>query len=77
MRRILDVRIVRWELKAAYVVAAYLVGFATASLLRATELPDVVIGVVTLAIDLTAILLGARVFLGAARRSSRADGGGG
>ena len=26
MRRILDVRIVRWELKAAYVVAAYLAG---------------------------------------------------
>ena len=49
MRRILDVRIVRWELKAAYVVAAYLAGFATASLLRATELSDVVIGVVTLA----------------------------
>ena len=64
MRRILDVRIVRWELKAAYVVAAYLAGFAIASLLRATELPDVVVGVVTLAIDLTAILLGARVFRG-------------
>ena len=64
MRRILDVRIVRWELKAAYVVAAYLVGFAIASLLRATELPDVVVGVVTSVVDLTAILLGARVFRG-------------
>ena len=64
MRRILDVRIVRWELKAAYVVAAYLVGFAIASLLRAVELPDVVVGLVTAAVDLTAILLGARVFRG-------------
>ena len=64
MRRILDVRIVRWELKAAYVVAAYLLGFAIASLLRATELPDVVVGVVTSVVDLTAILLGARVFRG-------------
>ena len=64
MRRILDVRIVRWELKAAYVVAAYLLGFAIASLVRATELPDVVVGVVTSVVDLTAILLGARVFRG-------------
>ena len=64
MRRILDVRIVRWELKAAYVVAAYLLGFAIASLLRAAELPDVVVGVVTSVVDLTAILLGARVFRG-------------
>jgi hypothetical protein len=64
MRRILDVRIVRWELKAAYVVAAYLLGFAIGSLLRAAELADVIVGLVAAAIDLTAILLGARVFRG-------------
>ena len=64
MRRILDVRIVRWELKAAYVVAAYLLGFAIGSLLRAAEVADVIVGLVAAAIDLTAILLGARVFRG-------------
>ena len=64
MRRIPDVRIVRWELKAAYVVVAYLLGFAIGSLLRAAELADVIVGLFAAAIDLTAILLGARVFRG-------------
>ena len=77
MRRILDVRIVRWELKAAYVVAAYLAGSRSASLLRAVELPDVVVGVVTAVIVLRRSCSGRASSVGAARRSSRRDGGGG
>jgi hypothetical protein len=64
VRRLLDVRIVRWELKLVSVVGAMVAGFAIPWLLRALgtmELPVIVIGFF---FDLAAILLGARVFRG-------------
>ncbi|KRE29062.1 hypothetical protein [Agromyces sp. Soil535] len=64
MRRILDIRIVRWELKLAYVVGAYLVGLAIATMLRALGTAEATIALVSFCVDLVAILLGARVFRG-------------
>ncbi|WP_395243900.1 hypothetical protein ACGGZK_17525 [Agromyces sp. MMS24-K17] len=64
MRRLLEVRIVRWPGKLAYVVGVIAAGWVLGSLLRALGAP----GVVTLAIgqvlDLAAILYAARVFRG-------------
>jgi hypothetical protein len=64
MRRLLDLRIVCWELKLAYVVGALVLGFVIVSLLALTRLPDPIIGMVRFGIDLTAVLLGARTFRG-------------
>ena len=64
MRRILDIRIVRWELKLVYVVGAIVAGFAIAWLLRALGAMEVSVIVITFFFDLAAILLGARVFRG-------------
>jgi hypothetical protein len=62
--RILDIRIVRWELKLVYVVGAIVTGFAIAWLMRALGAMEVSVIVITFFFDLAAILLGARVFRG-------------
>ncbi len=64
MRRLLDLRIVRWELKLAYVVGAYAIGLAIYWSLRLIGLPYGVVGLVGVGVDLAAILLGARIFRG-------------
>ena len=43
MRRLLDLRIVRWELKTLYIVVAWIVGFVVAGLLRSLGSPTVVL----------------------------------
>ncbi|NUT57362.1 MAG: hypothetical protein HOQ00_00740 [Agromyces sp.] len=64
MRRVLDLRIVRWELKLAYVVGALVVSFALSAVLRGVGLPALVVALVGVGVDLAAILLGARIFRG-------------
>jgi hypothetical protein len=64
VRRILDVRIVRWELKLVFVVGAIVAGFAIAWLLRTLGAMEVSVLIITFFFDLAAILLGARVFRG-------------
>jgi hypothetical protein len=64
MRRVLDLRIVRWELKLAYVIGAYAIGLAIYWTLRLVGLPHVMVGLVGVGVDLAAILLGARIFRG-------------
>ena len=64
MRRILDVRIVRWELKALYVVGAIIIGFVIAGLLRLLGLAEIGVSITATAIDVGALLLGARIFRG-------------
>jgi hypothetical protein len=64
VRRILGIRIVRWELKLVYVVGAIVAGFAIAWLLRALGAMEASVIVITFCFDLAAILLGARVFRG-------------
>jgi len=64
MRRLLDLRIVRWELKLAYVIGAYAISVAIYWSLRLIGLPYLVVALVGVGVDLAAILLGARVFRG-------------
>ncbi|MGW4928043.1 hypothetical protein ACWEOH_02740 [Agromyces sp. NPDC004153] len=64
MRRLLDLRIVRWELKLAYIVGVLLLGFLIAWLLRSVGVPEVAITLVLVGVDLVALLLGARIFRG-------------
>lgn len=64
MRRILDVRVVRWELKLAYVVGAVVVVFAVAGLFRSWGASEISVSLVGTALDVVALLFGARVFRG-------------
>jgi hypothetical protein len=65
MRRVLDLRIVRWELKLAYVVGAWVVGFSLSSLLQALYLPYVVIDLLLgWALNLAVFYVGTRIFRG-------------
>lgn len=64
MRRLLDVRIRRWELKLAYVVVALLGAFVIANILSAAGLPDLLVPFIVTVFDFAAILYGARVFRG-------------
>lgn len=64
MRRILDVRIVRWQLKLVYVVGAIVVIFAIAALFRAVDLPEIAVLLIGTLLDFAALLYGARVFRG-------------
>jgi hypothetical protein len=65
MRRLLDLRIVRWELKLAYVLGAFFVGFPASALLRLLNVPDILIGLlVGWALNLAVLFLGARIFRG-------------
>jgi hypothetical protein len=63
MKRILDIRIVRWYFKLAYVVGLWLVGFPVSALFNVLRLP--LAGyLANTAVTLAGILLGARVFRG-------------
>jgi hypothetical protein len=64
MRRILDIRIVRWEFKALYVVVAILLGWVIAGLLRGFGLAEIGIVLTSAVTDFGALLLGARIFRG-------------
>ncbi len=65
MRRILDIRIIRWELKLLYVIGALFVGwFVVGAGMRAIGIPDVAVSIVGTIIEVAALLLGARIFRG-------------
>lgn len=64
MRRVLEVRITRWELKLAYVIGVIAVGWAFAALSRVGGLPEPTLLLVVTLIDVVGLLLGARVFRG-------------
>ena len=67
MRRILDLRIVRWQFKLVYAVGAYFAVFAIGSLIGAVGAvgaPEFVVVPLTFVLDLAAVLLGARIFRG-------------
>lgn len=64
MRRILDLRIVRWQVKLLYIVAASLVTWPFTLVARATGSGEFPIAVVVSAFDIAAILFGARIFRG-------------
>ncbi|MDQ0895229.1 hypothetical protein [Agromyces ramosus] len=64
MRRIRDIRIIRWELKLAYVVGVYAAIFSLAALLRALGSAETLVWLTTGVFDVAALLVGARVFRG-------------
>ncbi|GAA1804548.1 hypothetical protein [Agromyces neolithicus] len=64
MRRILDVRIVRWELKLLYVAAAFGIGYPVRALLFAAGAAPFVPGLVDALVTIGAFVLGARLFRG-------------
>jgi hypothetical protein len=64
VRRVLDIRIVRWELKLAYVVAAIVMIFTFAALLRAWGVPEIGVFLLGTLLDVAALLFGARTFRG-------------
>lgn len=64
MRRILDVRIVRWQLKLVYVVAAIVMIFAITAFLHALGVAEMAEFLLGALLDFTALLYGARVFRG-------------
>jgi len=64
MQRILDLRIVRWYFKLLYVLGAYVVPIPVIALLKALSVPALIVSLVSTALLLASILLGARIFLG-------------
>ena len=64
MQRVLDIRIIKWYFKLLYVVGAWVVGFPTQGLLTALNAPAQVGSILSTAITLTSVLVGARVFRG-------------
>lgn len=64
MQRVLDIRITQWYLKLLYVVGAWLVGFPTQSLLTALNAPAQVGSLLSPAITMASVLVGARLFRG-------------
>lgn len=64
MRRLLDLRIVRWELKLAYVVGVWLAGFLIAALFDVVHAPWFVALPLQSAVTVTGVLFGARIFRG-------------
>ncbi|GAA1751147.1 hypothetical protein [Agromyces humatus] len=65
MRRILDLRIVRWELKLLYVAVAYGIGYPIRALLFAAGAAPFVPSLVDATVTIGAFVLGARLFRGA------------
>ncbi|WP_448809134.1 hypothetical protein [Agromyces bauzanensis] len=63
-RRVLDLRITRWELKLFYVLGVLLAGFLLAAAMRAIGVPDLAVSIAGAVIDLALLLLGARIFRG-------------
>src|SRR5215207_2833323 len=64
MRRILDLRIVRWELKLLYVVGAIVIGWPISAVLSAVGATPLVVSIVNTVVGMAAFLLGARIFRG-------------
>lgn len=64
MQRVLDIRITRWYFKLLYVVGAWLVGFPVSGLLTALNAPALVGSLLSTAITLASVIVGARVFRG-------------
>ncbi|MBT2518414.1 hypothetical protein J7E29_13285 [Streptomyces sp. ISL-90] len=64
MRRVLDIRTVRWEFKALYVVGVILLGWVIAGLLRMSGLAGIGVVLISAVIDFGVLLLGARIFRG-------------
>ena len=65
MRRLLDLRILRWQIKLAYAAGVWLVGYPIAAGLSALELPQSAITLFATSVPtLAGILLGARIFRG-------------
>ena len=64
MRRILDLRIVRWEFKLLYVAAAFGIGYPLRALLFAAGAPTFVASILDALVTIGAFVLGARLFRG-------------
>ena len=64
MRRILDIRIVRWELKLAYVVTAIAIIFSIGALLGVWGVAQIAGLLLGTLLDFAALLIGARIFRG-------------
>ena len=64
MQRILDVRIVRWYFKLAYVAGSWVVGYVIQSLLELAHVPVIALYILGSAITLVSIIIGARIFRG-------------
>lgn len=64
MQRVLDIRITRWYFKLLYVIGAWLVGFPAEGLLAAVNAPVQVESLLSAAITLASVLVGARLFRG-------------
>ncbi|MDR6904857.1 hypothetical protein J2X63_000543 [Agromyces sp. 3263] len=64
MRRLLDLRIVRWELKTLYIVVAWIVGFVVADLLRSIGTSAVVVEVANALTTFVPFALAVRIFRG-------------
>ena len=63
MRRILDLRIVRWEFKLLYVAAAFGIGYPLRALLFAAGAPTFVASIVDALVTIGAFVLGIAVLL--------------
>ena len=68
MRRILDLRIVRWEFKLLFVAAAFGIGYPLRALLFAAGAPTYVASIVDALVTIGAFVLGARLFRGAGEK---------
>ena len=65
MRRLLDLRIVRWQTKLGYVAVVWFVGYPIAAVLAGVGAPPIVMTIVIgWLLNFLAILLGARIFRG-------------
>lgn len=64
MQPILDIRITKWYVKLAYVVAAWLVGFPFIALFNAMKSPSWVGNMADSLLTIGAVVLGARLFRG-------------
>jgi hypothetical protein len=64
MRRLLELRIVRWELKTLYIVVAWIVGFVVADLLRTVGAPVVVVELMNVLTTFAPFALAVRIFRG-------------
>jgi membrane protease YdiL (CAAX protease family) len=65
MRRVLDIRIVRWELKLAYVVGVLVVGwFPIGAVMYSFGATPVAASIVSTIVEMAAFLLAARIFRG-------------
>ena len=64
MRRLLDLRIVRWELKTLYIVVAWIVGFVVVDLLGTLGAPVVVVELANLLTTFAPFALAVRIFRG-------------